>query len=183
MFSGIADPFSMVQIIGYVGMVLGVVAFLQKNDVRMKVLVAVMGCVLCAHFMMLERFVAAFAALLAGSRAGLSIFKWVRMRAHYFSAFYIIVTLLLLYFTYESWVDILAFLASFIGIIAFFYLHGLWLRYVLLLGGACWFLHNVLALSYGPAMMEAFIIIANMVTIYRLQIAHKSPLSDNEAQF
>jgi len=181
-FSEIPDPFSPAQFVGYVAMMLGIIAFLQKDDVRMKLLVAVMGCVMCAHFIMLDRFMAGFSALLAGSRAGLSVFEWVRLKAHYFSVFYMLVSCILLYLTYQNWVDILAFLAAIIGITAFFYLHGLWLRYVLLLGGMCWFSHNVLAGSYGPAVMEAFIIMANIVTIYRLQVQQKKLPSRKEAQ-
>ena len=162
-------PLSLVQIIGYVGMALGVITFLQKSDVRMKIYMVVMTTILCVHFTLLGRYMAAISAVLAGSRAGLSIFDFVRKNAHSFAAVYFVITCIVAYITYESWIDILAFMATLNGTFAFFYLQGLWLRFALLFGGALWLIHNILALSYGPLVMEAFILLANITTIYRLR--------------
>ena len=166
-------PLSFVQIIGYIGMALGVLTFLQKDDVRLKLSMVVMTSVLIIHFVLLGRYVAAVSAAMAGSRAGLSLLPFVMKHRHYFASLFVVLTCVLGFLTYSRWFDLLPFITALIGTYSFFYLKGLWLRYSLLIGGALWLAHNILAQSYGPAVMEAFILSANVITITRLRIDQK----------
>ena len=49
------NPLSPAQLIGYVALVLGVSAFLQRDDRRMKLLIAVECFVYVAYFLLLGR--------------------------------------------------------------------------------------------------------------------------------
>ena len=162
-------PFSIVQLIGYVGMALGIFAFSQKDDLRMKIGMVVMTCVLIVHFMMLGSYVAAVASGLAGTRAALSTLPFARKHAHCFVAFFVIVSCVFSALTYEQWIDIFPFLTMISGTFALFYLHGLRLRYAFVCIGLLWLLHNAFAQSYGPLVMEFFILSANILTIIRLR--------------
>lgn len=167
-------PFSLPQIIGYLGMSIGVLTFFQKDDRRMKVGMIAMSVVLATHFVMLERFVAAIGSVMAGTRAALSLFSFVHHHAHYFTFFFLCITCVFAYLTYARWIDIFPFMAMICGTFAFFYLHGILLRCVFVFIGCLWLTHNILALSYGPAVMEVFILIANITTIFRLRMDQKN---------
>jgi len=171
-------PLSYVQIIGYVGMALGIFAFSQKSDVRLKLSMVAMTSVLVIHFVLLGRFVAAVSATSAGLRAGLSLVPFVMRHRHYFAVVFAVLTIILGVYSYARWFDILPFITALMGTFGFFYLSGIWLRINLLIGGVLWFGHNILALSYGPAVMEFVMFIANAITIYRLSLDVKKPQSE-----
>ncbi|MFK7839618.1 MAG: YgjV family protein [Bdellovibrionales bacterium] len=161
-------PLSYIQIVGYIGMALGIFVFLQRDDRRLKLSMVVMTAVMVIHFVLLGRYVAAISAASAGSRAGLSLIPFVMRHRHYFAAFFVVLTCVLGVVTYSEWFDSLPFMAALLGTYSFFYLKGLWLRCSLLVGGTFWLLHNIMALSYGPAVMEVFILSANAYTIFIL---------------
>lgn len=173
--SGVHDPFSLAQILGYMGMVMGIFAFLQKDDTRMKLIITGMAGILVAHFIMLGAYVAAVSAGLAGSRAGLSLMAFVKRHVHAFAAFYVIAALVLGFAVYTGPIDILPLIAAIIGTYAFFYAQGLKMRFALLIGTSVWIAHNALAGSYGPLLMEIFILIANLTTIIRMRRLKCSP--------
>ncbi|MGH1398571.1 MAG: YgjV family protein [Alphaproteobacteria bacterium] len=167
-------PFSYIQIIGYLGMMLGVFAFSQKDDARLKALMVCMTLVLVVHFSLLGSYVAAVSSCLAGSRAGLSLVPFVMRRRHWFAALFVVLTCGLSAYTYTRWIDVFPFFTAIFGTFAFFYLRGVRMRMAFVAIGSLWLTHNVLAQSYGPAVMEVFIMSANLVTIYRLRRDAKS---------
>ena len=167
-------PLSYIQIIGYIAMALGIAAFSQKDDVWLKVLMVCMTAVLITHFVLLGTYVAAVSSFIAGSRAGLSLLPWVMKRRRSFTIGYVALTCVLSALTYTQWLDVFPFMTAMIGSYALFYLSGLKLRYAFVVMGGLWMLHNILAQSYGPAVMEAFILTANLITIYRLMRDEKS---------
>lgn len=166
-------PLSFVQIIGYVAMILGIIAFSQKNDVRLKILMVCMTIALIAHFVLLETYVAAVSSFLAGSRAGLSLVPFVMRRRHFFTVIFVLLACVMSYYTYTGWLDIFPFVTATLGTFVFFYLYGIRMRYGFVFIGGLWLIHNILAQSYGPAVMEAFILTANIITIIRLHLDHK----------
>ncbi len=168
------DPFSPVQLIGYVAFALGVSAVLQKDDVRMKILMVSMTGFIVTHFIWLGAYAAAAGCLIAGTRTGLSIFEPVRARAKYFAAVFMGATLVFGLMTYARPLDAMPIIAVLAGHYAFFNLRGLKLRMALLGISSMWLTHNILAYSYGPAMMEGLIILANLTTIRRLKIHQKN---------
>jgi len=170
-------PLSYIQIIGYIGMAVGIFAFAQKSDLRLKLSMVVMTSILVLHFILLGRYVAAISAASAGMRAGLSLVPFVMRHRHYFAAFFVIITSIMGFYTYVQWFDALPFITAIMGTFSLFYLRGIWLRVSLLIGGALWFVHNILALSYGPAIMEVIMFSVNTMTIYRLHLDIKKPRS------
>ncbi len=54
------------QILGYVALVLGVAAFSQKSDTRLKVLISCEGFVYVAHFILLGNYPASCSAAVQG---------------------------------------------------------------------------------------------------------------------
>jgi len=167
-------PFSYIQILGYIAMILGIAAFLQKDDVRLKMIMACMAIVIVVHFSLLGAYVAAVSATLAGSRALLSLNPYVMRKRHYFVAGFVLLTIVLSAYTYTRWIDIFPFITGTLGTFALFYLRGVALRWGFASIGTLWLLHNILAQSYGPLVMEMFILTANLVTIYRLKRDEKS---------
>lgn len=163
------DPFSIPQIIGYIAVISGIFALLQKDDDRMKILLGVTATILCVHFVLLSYYIAAFSVFLAGSRAVLSIFDFVKKRAHFFAIFYGVLALALFFTAYQRPLDILPLIAAFNGIYCFFYLKGIKLRIFMGLGQCLWITHNILALSYGPFILEAILFSANVFTIMKLR--------------
>ena len=166
-------PLSYIQIIGYIGMALGVFTFLQKDDVRLKLSMIAMTSVLIIHFVLLGRYVAAVSCLMSALRAGLSLIPFAMKHRHYFVALFVILSCLLGVYTYQSPIDVLPFITAVLGTFAFFYLSGIRMRIAFVVIGSIWLTHNILAQSYGPMVMEAFIMTANIITIIRLRADDK----------
>lgn len=173
MSGDITDPLSLPQILGYCATVLGITAFLQKDDMRLRGFISAMSVLLITHFILMGSYTAALSAALAASRWWLTIFPWVRSRGRYFVPFYVCAFLTTAFFTYERWFDLLPPMASIGGTFALFYLHRLKMRLVLMCGGSLWCLHNVMALSYGPAVMEAFMIVSNITMMTRMVLEQR----------
>lgn len=167
-------PFSYIQIIGYAAMLIGITAFLQKDDTRLKLFMATMAVVIVFHFSLLGAFVAAVSATLAGSRALLTLNPYIMKNRHIVAAAFILLTTALSLYTYTRPLDILPFITATLGTFALFYLRGIEMRWGFVFIGTIWLIHNILAHSYGPAIMEIFILSANLITIHRLKQNQKS---------
>jgi hypothetical protein len=66
-------PFSAAQCVGYVAFVIGVSAFLQKSDRKLKALNATQSLVYSVHFILLGNFPASACSLLSGFRSFASL--------------------------------------------------------------------------------------------------------------
>ncbi|MGB0718934.1 MAG: YgjV family protein [Bdellovibrionales bacterium] len=166
--AAVYDPLSLTQIIGYIAAFCGILAFLQHDDRRMKILLVFQAAFLVAHFGFLGAYTGMFAAVLAGSRAGLSIFDGARRRKRFLVPVYFVLTVCLGWFSYQNPVDLLPLAAAVTGVIAFFYLHGIRMRLVLSIGTCFWLAHNIMKVSYGPIVMESTMLIVQSVTIWRM---------------
>ena len=173
MNTDLSDPFSWPQLVGYGATLFGVAGFLQKNDNRLRIYITIMSMFLIAHFVLMGSYTAGLSALIASSRWSLTMVPWVKARGYIFVPFYVFVFLLSAFLTYEHWYDFLPAIASIVGTFALFYLHGLKMRLLLLCGGTFWLVHNILAMSYGPALMECFVLTANSIMIIRMAIAQR----------
>jgi hypothetical protein len=168
MFSAdVTHPLSLPQILGYIATIFGIIGFQQKDDTKLRIFVCCMSVFIVWHFILMGSFSAAICAFLAATRWGLSIFARVRKYAHFLVPLYVLLFIAAGYLSYERWFDVLPILASISGTFALFYCTKLRLRLVLLLGGSLWVVHNFLALSYGPLVMESFIFISNAIMIAR----------------
>lgn len=184
MFSAdVTHPLSLPQILGYIATLFGIIGFQQKDDTKLRIFVCCMSSFIVAHFILMGSYAAAVSAALAMSRWALSIFAVVRKYAHILVPLYIILFIGGGYLTYERWIDVLPVIASISGTYALFYCSRLRLRLVLLFGGSFWIAHNLLALSYGPLVMEAFIFMSNALMIYRFIMENKKLPRDPRDSF
>jgi hypothetical protein len=155
------------QVLGFVALVLGVTAFLQRDDRRLKLLLAVECFVYVAQFTLLGRPSAASSALVSGVRTALSV--W--LRSAWLAAASVAVTVglaLALHTSGTGWIPVVG---SSLGAIAVFMLRGVPMRLVLLVSTGCWLVTNVLAGSVGGTILESIIAAASVTTIVRMTLA------------
>jgi hypothetical protein len=162
--------FSLVQCLGYVACALGVAAFLQKSDARLKGLLAVESFVYTVHFWLLGDNPAAFIAFLSGIRSGLAIKTQSRMLGIVFLAVNLIMGVPMVH----HWLAILPILGGVLGTVAMFFLQGLPMRLVLLTSTGCWLANNIAVGSIGGMVLESFNALANGFTIVRFVAARYS---------
>lgn len=179
----VTHPLSLPQILGYIATIFGIIGFQQKDDTKLRIFVCCMSVFIVSHFILIGSYAAAFSAGLAATRWGLSIFATVRKYAHFLVPLYVALFIGGGYITYTTWLDVLPVIASISGTFALFYCSGLRLRVVLLIGGTLWIVHNLLALSYGPFVMESFIFFSNAIMIYRFVIERKKLPRDPKDSF
>jgi hypothetical protein len=159
-------PLSPAQLLGYVALVLGVSAFLQRDDRRLKLLVTAECVVYVAHFSLLGRPSAASSALVSAVRTGLS--AWFRSAWLAAASVAVNVALALaLGARGAGWIPVVG---SCLGAIAVFTMEGIPMRLVLLTSTACWLVTNVLAGSVGGTVLEALIAAASLSTIVRMAL-------------
>ena len=165
------------QIIGFIAFALGITAFLQKDDKKLRLVMMAQALTLCVHFIMLGRHTGAAAVFITGVRNGVSVFGWAKKVAPLF----FISVLGFGWYTYDSPVDTLPILAGIIGTTAFFYLSGIRMRLTLVMASSMWLIHNILVGSIGPALMEGFMMCAGVYRAYMLYVEHKRPVGNDEA--
>jgi hypothetical protein len=155
---------SVAQSVGYVAFVLGVVAFLQRDDRRLKGAVAVQALTYALHFALLGSVTAASSSLVTCCRALLALYT----RSPWVAALLLLANVAIgVLFAHHAaaWLPILA---SCVGTMAFFLLRGIGMRFALLGGTSLWLTNNLLIGSVGGIMLEVFNVMANTWTIVRL---------------
>ncbi len=158
------DYFSPAQCAGYVALVLGVGAFLNRDDKRMKLLLSVESVVYGAHYFMLGNLAAAGSAAISAGRTYLSI----KTRSLWLAAMAIVLNLgvgLKIAATGFAWLPIIASCAA---TIAFFTLDGMKLRLVLLTTTLMWLVNGYFSRSIGGVVLESLIATANATTLVRM---------------
>jgi len=164
-----ASIFSRAQCLGYLAFVLGVAAFLQKRDRRLKVLVASESLVYALHFQLLGVPPASANALITAVRTALSL----KLRAVGLSVLFVLLHLgvgLYLAKTASGWLTVVG---SCVSTVAVFQMHGLAMRLMMLFSTGCWLVNNILSQSIGGAALESVIAIANATTIVRIFFVQK----------
>lgn len=149
---------------GYVTLVIGVAAFLQKNDQRLRALNATECVTYALHFWLLGNLSGVAGAGISSVRSYLSLFTqsiWVAAAA-------ILVNLTVGLHFVHSPAGLLPLAASVMGTIAVFLLSGISMRAVMLCSSLCWLSNNLLCHSIGGTILESFISCSNIVTIVRL---------------
>lgn len=158
------------QLLGYLALVLGVSGFLQRDDRRLKLLVAAECFVYVAHFALLGRPSASSSALVSAVRTSLSV--WYRSAWLAAASVAVNVALALWLGTHGTgWIPVFG---SSLGAIAVFTMRGIPMRLVLLTSTACWLANNVLAGSVGGTVLESIIAAASVTTIVRMTLAARA---------
>jgi len=156
--------FSLAQCLGYAAFFFGIAAFLQKDDRRLKVLIAVECVVYAGHFALLGNMPASFSTLVSSVRALLAL----KTRSRLVAAAIIAVNVgfgLLYAKNLVAWIPITS---SCMATVAFFMMQGVAMRLVLLVCTLLWLANNILCASIGGTLLESMIAIANTWTMIRL---------------
>jgi hypothetical protein len=163
------DFLSPAQIVGYLAFVLGVAAFLQKNDVRLKWLNAIQNIAYVAHFILLDNPAAIVSCGLGAFRFALSV-KYSNL---WLAIGFIVANVGLGLAVMDGPLGLFPIVGSCVATWAVFRLKGLPMRFLLLVATACWLTNNILCGSIGGTLLEAFIGVANVTTIVRMLAARR----------
>ena len=158
--------FTPAQILGYVALVLGVAAFLQKSDTRLKVLIAVESIVYVVHVVLLGNYTASGSAGVSCVRNLTSI----KTRAPVWIAVFLAVNVAIGVTFATGIAGWLPITASCLATVAIFRMHGVAMRIVLLVCTLLWLVNNGLSGSIGGTVLESIIALVNVATILRLTV-------------
>jgi len=160
----IPNPLSAAQISGYFAFALGIFAFLQKDDRRLRAFIGLQAFSYAVHFLLLGSVAAAVASLVTTVRAVLSLYT----RSPVVAVAILVVNVGLAFVTVRSAVGWLPVAASSAGTLAFFFFAGIPMRLVLLGSTGFWLANNLILGSIGGTLLELFIAVANGTTCVRL---------------
>lgn len=158
------DFTSPAQIVGYVAFLLGVTAFAQRIDWRLKVLIAAECVAYTVHFYLLGNYAASFSAGLSTVR----MFASLKTRSPWVAGFFLAANIGLgaaLATSAMAWFSIGA---GVCGTVAVFFLKGIGMRAVLFAATLCWLANNILSGSIGGTLLEGIIAVVNGATMLRL---------------
>jgi hypothetical protein len=158
------DFFSPAQCAGYVALVIGVTAFLQKTDWKLKFFNGLESFAYLVHFSLLGNPTAVVSSSLSGARSFLAI-KYQRRRL---AVLFITANLVIGAYYLKTPAGALPIVGSCLASWAAFTMRGIPMRVVFLVCTLCWLANNILSGSIGGTVLETFIATANLVTIVRL---------------
>lgn len=159
--------FSPAQVAGYVALVLGIAGFLQRDDRRLKLLVAGESLVYVLHFALLGNPAAASSACVSGVRTLLS----VRYRSAWLAAASAAASVGLAASLSTRGAGWLPVAGSCLGAVALFTMQGIPMRLVLLGSTSLWLANNILSRSIGGTVLETLIAATSISTIVRMMMA------------
>jgi hypothetical protein len=155
---------SLAQLAGYVALVLGVVAFLQREDRRLKQMIAGECLAYVIHFWLLGSLPAALGAFVSGSRTLLSL----KTRSRWVAGLVILVCIFLGLVFSRGAAGWLPLISACLGTIAVFELKGVPMRLLLLGCTFLWLANNIICGSIGGVVLESLLALANIFTLGRL---------------
>lgn len=155
---------SFAQALGFVSFALGVVAFCQKDDRKLKIIMLMLNFNHMVHFYLLGSIVSALSSMLSVTRTASAIFtssKWVALffvvTGSAFGALYA-----------HSFKDLWPIFGMIGGTISIFLLKGIVMRIGLLFSSICWLINNIIISSIGGTLLETTVISINIFTMLRL---------------
>lgn len=159
------DVFSPAQWVGYAAFVLGIAAFLQKSDVRLKLLNAAETLAYTAHFAMLGNLPASASSFVSCGRSLLAM----RFRSAWLAFVFIAVNVGVGAMVVTTWTGWLPVVGSSLTTVAVFLLQGIPMRLTILVATLLWLANNILSGSIGGTVLELFVALANITTILRMR--------------
>ena len=160
------DFLSPAQLVGYLSLVLGVTAFSQKVDKRLKLFNSLESMSNTVHFLLLGNPPAVVSCVLASGRSMLAI----RIRSLALAVIFIVANLGMGLYVLKSPWGLLPIIGSCGATWAAFMMKGIPLRVVFLCSTLCWLANNILSGSVGGTLLESFITTASCITIARMLI-------------
>jgi hypothetical protein len=170
------DWFSPAQCVGYVAFVLGVTAFLQKDDRRFKQYMAAECLAYIVHFALLGNPTAVASSTMSLLRSVLAL----RTRSPWVALVIVAANIGLGLHLATSAAAWLPLAASCIGTLALFLLQGVPMRLAMLCGTFLWVANNLMSGSVGGSALEIVIAIVNIRTI-RLMVREQKRLRAAQA--
>jgi hypothetical protein len=161
--------FSPAQAVGYIALALGITAFLQKNDRRLKFYNAVQSLVYALHFVLLGHLPACASSLVSSLRSFLAL----RYRSWWLGAVMIAANVGLGVAFAHSAAGWLPVIGSCIATVAIFTMQGIPFRAVLLASTLLWLANNIVTGSIGGTVLELANASINISTMIRM--ARSSP--------
>jgi hypothetical protein len=161
----ISNPFEPAQLLGYAAFALGVACFAQTDDRRFKIFMALECLSYALHFSLLGQPTAVASSLVSLGRSVAAI----RSRSPWVAGFFIALSLALGAWLQTGWQSLLPIAASCIGTTALFFLKGVQMRLLMLVGTLLWLANNLIVGSIGGSLLEATIAATNIMTLLRLQ--------------
>lgn len=158
------EYFSPAQSVGYIAFILGVAAFLQKSDRRLKALNASQGLVYAAHFVLLGNIPASASSLISGLRSFLAL----KYRSPWLAGLIMAINVAVGVAVVRSGIGWIPVIASCAATLAVFMMQGIPMRVVLLACTFMWLANNILSGSIGGTMLESTIAVINVTTIVRM---------------
>jgi hypothetical protein len=155
---------SSAQIVGYLALALGITAFLQKSDHRLKFFNATQGLFYALHFLLLGNLPACSSSLLSSLRSFLAL----RFRSLPLGALILAANIGLGVRFANSRAGWLPVVATCIATIAIFTMSGIPFRCVLLASTLLWLANNILARSIGGTALELSNAVINITTMIRM---------------
>ncbi|WP_084544915.1 YgjV family protein [Derxia gummosa] len=152
------------QWVGYAALAVGIFAFMQRDDDRLRFFSATMCLLYSLHFALLGNPVASVGTFISAVRSLVAI--WWRNR--WLAALFVALNVALGGWLATEWRHVIPIVGSVAGTLALFLLQGLRMRLLLLTGTVCWLTNNVLSGSIGGTLLEGTIFITNSTTILRL---------------
>jgi len=157
--------FSPAQVLGYLAFIFGVACFLQTDDRRFKALMALECLSYVLHFALLGQPTAVASSLVSLGRS-VAAMRYPRSPA--VALVFIGLSLGLGAWLANGWLSLLPIAASCIGTAALFFLQGLRMRLLMLLGTLLWVVNNLIVGSIGGTALELIVAAVNGWTIWRL---------------
>jgi hypothetical protein len=165
------DFLSPAQLVGYLAFLLGVTAFAQRIDWKLKTLIAVECLAYTVHFALLGNPTASFSAALSAVR----MFASLKTRSPYLAVFFLATNLVLGVWLAHAWTAAFSIAAGCLGTVAAFFLTGIRLRGLLFLATLCWLANNIASGSIGGTLLESIIAVVNGATMWRLWRQGRDP--------
>jgi hypothetical protein len=161
---GLADLLSPAQCFGYLAFGFGMACFAQTDDRRFKIFMALECAAFALHFALLGQGTAVAAMLISLARSLAAL----HVRTPAVGLLFIGLNLVAGAWLYNGPMSLLPLAASVIGTTALFFLHGLRMRLLMLVGTALWLVNNLAVGSVGGTALEACLLLMNSRTILRL---------------
>lgn len=158
------DLLSPAQCWGYLAFAMGMACFAQTDDRRFKIYMALECAAYALHFALLGQGTAVAATLISLGRSLAAL----HARTPAVGLAFIALNLVAGAWLYSGPLSLLPVAASVIGTTALFFLHGLRMRLLMLVGTALWLVHNAALGSVGGTALEACLLLMNGRTILRL---------------
>lgn len=156
--------FSPAQLLGYAAFVFGIACFAQTDDRRFKLFMAAECAAYIVHFWLLAQPTAVASTTVSLLRSLAAI----KAKTPAVGVFFMLLSAALGFWLMQGWLSLLPIAASCIGTFALFFLQGLRMRALMLIGTLLWLLNNVLVGSIGGSALEAVLAVTNAHTIWRL---------------